>query len=118
MSNERKSMLADVFNLAWQFIKRNGFTRSRALITAWANIKLRILMRSRIVRFYYQNVNGEMREAYGTLQAALLPPVSGSGRRCNDTLFTYYDTERCEYRSFKKANLVPSDKFMTLAERS
>lgn len=35
MSNERKSMLADVFNLAWQFIKRNGFTRSRALITAW-----------------------------------------------------------------------------------
>lgn len=106
MSNERKSVLQSVFMLAWQFIRRNGFTKSQALKTAWANIKLRTVMRQRIVKFYYQKISGEIREAYGTLQEKLLPPVTGNGRRPSDTLFTYFDTERGEYRSFKRANLL------------
>lgn len=54
MSDERKSILNRVFTLAWQFIKKNGFNRSEALKTAWANIKLKTAMRQRIVKFYYQ----------------------------------------------------------------
>ena len=41
MSNERRNSLSEVFNLAWQFVKRNGFTLSEALKTAWDNIKLK-----------------------------------------------------------------------------
>lgn len=41
MSNERRNSLSEVFNLAWQFVKRNGFTLSEALETAWDNIKLK-----------------------------------------------------------------------------
>ncbi len=106
MNNERKSTLASVFALAWQFIKRNGFTKSQALKTAWANIKLKSAMKTRIVKFYFRKVDGSLREAYGTLKETMLPATQGTGRKANDTLQTYFDTERQEFRSFKKANLV------------
>lgn len=106
MSTERKSTLAIIMRLAWQFVKRNGFTMSEALKCAWANIKLKMAMKERIVKFYFSKVDGSLREAYGTLKESLLPPTNGSGRKANDTLQTYFDTEKQEYRCFKKANLI------------
>ncbi len=53
MSNERKSNLKEVFKMAWQFVKRNGYTLSEALKCAWANIKLKAAMKERIVKFYF-----------------------------------------------------------------
>ena len=106
MSNEQKNLHRNVMNLAWQFIKRNGFTLAEALKTAWANIKLKREMAKRIVKFYFQKIDGTLREAYGTLKENLLPPTQGTGRRANDTTQVYYDTEKQEYRCFKRANLV------------
>ena len=63
-------------------------------------------MQKGIIRFYYRKVSGETREAFGTLTEKLMPDTKGTGRKANDTLQTYYDTEREEYRSFKKANLI------------
>lgn len=106
MSNERKSTLRNVMSLAWQFVKRNGLSLSEALTIAWRNIKLRAAMSSRIVRFYFRKVDGTIREAYGTLAERLTPTTSGtSTRRTNDTVQTYFDTEKQEWRCFKKANL-------------
>lgn len=107
MSTERKSTLSRVMNLAWQFIRRNGYTMSEALKIAWANIKLKAAMKQRIVKFYFQKVDGSLREAYGTLCESLMPATSAeSNRRKNDTVQTYFDTERQEWRCFKKANLI------------
>lgn len=107
MSNERKSTLSQVMNLAWQFVKRNGFTMSEAMKTAWANIKLRAAMGARIVRFYFRKVDGSTREAFGTLAESLTPATAGTDtRRRNDTVQTYFDTEKQEWRCFKKANLI------------
>lgn len=92
--------------MAWQFVKRNGFSMSEALKAAWLNIKLRIAMKTRIVKFYYQKVDGTIREAYGTLQESLLPPTLGTGRKANETLQTYFDTEKMEYRCYKRANII------------
>lgn len=109
MSNERKSTLSQVMNLAWQFVKRNGFNLSQALKAAWANIKLTAAMRQRIVKFYYRKVDGTVREAYGTLKESLLPSSKGvDSRKKSDTVQTYFDTEKSEYRCFKKANLIKS----------
>lgn len=105
MSETKKNQLSSVMMLAWQFVKRNGFSLSQALKTAWANIKLKEAMKSGIVKFYFQKVSGEIREAYGTLKESLLPPTTGN-RKSNDTIQVYYDTERQEYRSFKKANIL------------
>lgn len=96
-----------VFNLAWQLVKRNGYSRSDAFKTAWLNYRLVKAMRTRIVKFHFQKVDGvTLREAYGTLQPSMLPPSKGGDRRPNDTLQVYYDTEKQDYRCFKKANLV------------
>lgn len=105
MSTTRRSQLAEVMNLAWQFIKRNGYNLSEALKVAWANIKLRTKMKQGIVKFYFKKVDGSLREAYGTLKESMLP-VTKEERKTNVTCQTYYDTEKQSWRCFKKANLV------------
>lgn len=102
----KRNVLHDIMSLAWQFVKRNGFTMSEALNVAWANMKLKAAMKQRIVKFYFQKVDGSIREAYGTLKENLIPATSGDNRKRNDTVQVYFDTERQEYRCFKKANLI------------
>lgn len=96
----------EIMNLAWQFVRLNGFNRSEALKQAWLNARLRGAMKERIVKFYYQKVDGSMREAYGTLAERLTPATLGTGRRTNVTVQTYYDSEVQDWRCYKKANLV------------
>jgi len=102
-----REILSGIMRLAWQFVKRNGLSMSEALKVAWRNAKLKIAMRLRIVKFYFQKVDGTMREAFGTLSAKFIPTVAGSDdRKKNDTVMVYFDAERQEWRSFKKANLI------------
>ncbi|MBR1526854.1 MAG: DUF2693 domain-containing protein [Prevotella sp.] len=97
---------SELMTLAWQFCKKNGYTMSEALKCAWRNIKIRIMMKARIVKFYFQKVDGSIREAFGTLKENLIPATAGSDRKKNDTVQTYFDTEKGEWRCFKKANLI------------
>ena len=102
-----REFLHEVMSLAWQFVKRNGYTMSEAMKVAWANLKLKSEMKQRIVKFYYQKVDGSVREAYGTLCEKLMPAITGTDKRAkNDTVQTYYDTEVGEFRCYKKANLL------------
>ena len=106
MSKDRKTALASIMHLAWQFVKRNGFTMAEALTVAWRNFKLKNAMKSGIVQFYFRKVNSEIRQAFGTLKSELLPETQGTGRKANDSVQVYFDTERQEYRSFKRCNLI------------
>lgn len=88
-------------------VRKNGYTMSEALKCAWVNFKLRAAMKERIVKFYFQKVDGSVREAYGTLKESLLPPTNGTdSRKKSDTVQTYYDTEKEAWRCFKLANLI------------
>ena len=52
-------------------------------------------------------MDGSIREAYGTLKDSLLPDSKGTdSRKKSDTVQTYFDTERGEFRCYKVANLV------------
>lgn len=102
----KTSDLRDIMRIAWQLVRKNGFTMSEALKTAWLNFKLKIKMRYGIVKFYYQKISSEIREAYGTLRADLMPQTKGADRKPNPTVQVYYDSEREGYRCFKIANLV------------
>lgn len=74
--------------------QENGYTLSEALKVAWANVKLHAAMQTRIVKFYFQKVDGTIREAFGTLKSSILPPAKESGRTPNPTCQVYYDTEK------------------------
>ena len=38
MSTSLKNTMREVMNLAWQFVRKNGYTLSEALKCAWANL--------------------------------------------------------------------------------
>ena len=101
-----KKQMQDIMVQAWIFVRQNGFTMSEALQMSWRNYKLHAAMVQRIVKFYFQKVDGvTIREAYGTLQPSMLPPTT-SDRKPNPTVQVYFDCEKNEYRCFKKANLL------------
>ena len=100
-----RNNLKDIMLLAWSFVKRNGFTMAEALKVAWRNYKLKNAMRTGIVQFFFMKVDGTLRQAFGTLDPHRLPETQGKGRKANETVQVYYDTEKQEYRSFKKCNL-------------
>lgn len=106
MSKTMKTQMREVMTLAWQMVKKNGYTMAEALKTAWRNIKLRTQMQQRIVKFYFQKVDGSIREAYGTLKKTLIPATGESNRKKNDTVQTYFDSEKQAWRCYKKANLI------------
>ncbi|WP_276893704.1 SH3 beta-barrel fold-containing protein [Hallella bergensis] len=105
MTTTFKCTLRDVMTLAWQFVRKNGYTMSEALKTAWVNVKLRSALNKRIVKFYFLKVDGSVREAYGTLMSDRIP-VTGNNRKRNDTVQVYFDTEKDGWRCYKKANLI------------
>lgn len=76
-----REFLHEVMSLAWQFVKRNGYTMSEAMKVAWANLKLKGEMKKKIVKFYFKKVDGSVREAYGTLNEKLMPAITGTDNR-------------------------------------
>ena len=53
--------------LAWQFVRKNGYSMSEALKAAWLNTKLKAALSKRVIKFYFQKVDGSLREAYALL---------------------------------------------------
>lgn len=106
MSTQAKNQMRELMTAAWQFVRKNGYTMTEALKCAWANFKLCKAMASRIVRFYFLKVDGTVREAFGTLSTNIVPPTQGSDRKRNESCQVYFDTEKSEWRCYKKANLI------------
>ncbi|WP_303328150.1 SH3 beta-barrel fold-containing protein [Butyricimonas paravirosa] len=106
MATTYRNQLRDILNLAWQFVRKNGYSMSEALKCAWANFKLKAALKVKVVEFYFKKTDGTLRQAFGTLKANLIGEVKGTGRKPNDNLQVYWDTEKEEYRCFKKFNLI------------
>lgn len=101
-----KTDLKNIMQTAWQFFRQTGLNFSECLKKAWANYKLKKAMQTQIVKFYFQKVDGTIREAWGTLDPKKLPQTNENHRKKNETVQTYFDTEKQEFRCFKKFNLV------------
>lgn len=106
MATEKRNQLREIMQMAWSFVKKNGYTMSEALRCAWTNIKLRALLHKKIVEFYFKKTDGTLRQAFGTLKEGLIGEVKDTGRKPSDNVQVYWDTEKSEYRSFKKCNLI------------
>ena len=66
------------------------------------------MMRGEVVRFAYQKLNGEIRQAVGTLQAdAVIANIAGTGipKRFYG-MFAYIDLEKMGWRAFREERIV------------
>lgn len=104
----KANQLSQIMKLAWQFAKQTGLEFSECLKKAWANFKLVNRLKAGIVRFYFQKIDGTIREAWGTLKnvEAITNTVGTNKRAKSNTVQVYFDTEKQEFRCFKKLNLI------------
>ena len=94
--------LSTIMRMAWRFYRTTRRAFAECLKLAWRVRR----MHTEVVRFYFRKVDGTLREAWGTLRTDLVPPVEGNDtRKKNDTVQVYFDTERQEWRCFKRLNL-------------
>ena len=49
MSTKFKSQMKEVMQMAWSFVRKNGYSMSEALKCAWANLKLKAALKVKIV---------------------------------------------------------------------
>ena len=105
MSTKFRSQMKEVMSLAWAFVKRNSFSMSEALKCAWANLKLKAALKVKIVEFYFKKTDGTLRQAFGTLLENRVPETKGT-KKTSDNCQVYFDTEKEEWRCFKKCNLI------------
>lgn len=105
MSTNKRNQLSEIMRMAWSFVRKNGYTMSEALKCAWANIKLRVLLDKKVVEFYFKKTDGTLRQAFGTLMSGRIPETKGT-KKTVDNCQVYFDTEKNEYRCFKKCNLI------------
>ena len=54
MSTKFRSQMKEVMSLAWQFVRKNGYSMSEALKCAWANLKLKAALKVKVVEFYFK----------------------------------------------------------------
>jgi len=105
-----KQFLSELFKMAWVIRKSTGKSFSECLRKAWMNCKLKIKMLLQVVEFYYQKINGEVRQAFGTLQTKHMQPAkenrSKSNRKQNETCLLYWDVEKKEFRQYKLWNII------------
>lgn len=98
--------LSTIMRMAWRFCRTTRRAFAECLKLAWRNFNLVRRMHTEVVRFYFRKVDGTLREAWGTLRTDLVPPVEGQDvRKKNDTVQVYFDTEKNEWRCFKRLNL-------------
>ena len=105
MSTQKRNQLSEIMRMAWSFVRKNGYSMSEALKCAWANIKLRALLGKKVVEFYFKKTDGTLRQAFGTLMSGRIPETKGT-KKTADNCQVYFDTEKNEYRCFKKCNLI------------
>ena len=69
MANSFKNMMREVMTMAHRAFELKSATMSwsECLKQAWAVLKLKLAMKKRVVEFYFQKVDGSIRQAFGTL---------------------------------------------------
>ena len=106
MATSFRNELSELMKKSWQLVKTYGISLSEAMHKVWTLFKLRKAMKQRVVKFYFEKLDGTIRTAWGTLREDLIPATSGENRKKNDSVQVYFDSEKQAYRSFKIVNLI------------
>ena len=102
----KQTDLSTIMRMAWWFYRTTRRVFAECLKLAWRNFNLVRRMHTEVVRFYFRKIDGTLREAWGTLRSDLVPTVENSDtRKKDDTVQVYFDTEKNEWRCFKRLNI-------------
>jgi hypothetical protein len=103
----KRSDLSKIMSEAWLLVKTYALTISEALKKAWALFNVVNKMKKGVASFRFEKVNGEIRQAFGTLEESRLPKIESTSNRAKSPFIqTYFDVEKNEFRCFKIINLI------------
>ena len=89
---------------AWELYRTTGKAFAVCLSRSWVIFRLIQRMRSSVVQFSYEKINGTLRKAKGTLKD-VTALVKGTGKETPKTV-RYFDVDVQAFRSFKIENLI------------
>lgn len=97
-----------LFKIAHAIIKKGEASSfSEALKSAWKAIRVYSRMLVGKVSFTFKKVNGEIRNAIGTLyNLDYVRKTTGEGDSKNADVICFWDCEKQAFRSFKAATLI------------
>ena len=107
----KSTELSRIMMTAWSVRRTDNVTMSTALRLAWKSYKLKIRMRTEVVRFAFRKIDGTVREAVGTMIDTMVPHYerkTGVVRTPNYTTQAYYDLDRQCFRCYKVSALLLS----------
>ena len=88
-------------------LKNSTMSWAECLKQAWQVAKLQVRMKSQTVEFFFQKVNGEIRQAFGTLVSSEIDYTpNGRGHQTSSDCVKYWDKQKGAWRQFKTYNLI------------
>ncbi|ASV77949.1 SH3 beta-barrel fold-containing protein [Elizabethkingia anophelis] len=99
-----KTFRTQVFKRAYEIMKSTSKSFAVCLSKAWQLYNLAKKMKSEIVTFYYEKIDGTLRRAIGTLNYNAYQIKSE--RQPNPKVFNYFDIEADDFRAFRVENLI------------
>ena len=95
-----------LFRIAYAiYRKAETNTFGEALKSAWKAIKLQAEMTKGVVSFQYKKINGEVRNAVGTLKN-ITQHLRGGKKNSAEDVMCYFDIEKKAFRSFVIVKLI------------
>lgn len=55
MSTTLRNQMKEVMQMAWSFVRKNGYSMSEALKCAWANLKLKVALKVKVVELFQKD---------------------------------------------------------------
>lgn len=108
MTTSIKNKMRKVMQLAHRAyqLKSSSMSWVECLKQAWQVVKLEAAMKTKVVEFFFMKMNGEVRQAFGTLQESLIGYTpNGKGYACKDCV-KYWDVEKQAWRQMKFFNFI------------
>jgi hypothetical protein len=96
------TMAHKTFNL-----KSGSMSWAECLKQAWQVAKLQVSMKTRVVEFFFRKVNGEVRQAFGSLiESHIDYTPNGRGHATAPDCIKFWDEVKGSWRQFKSYNLI------------
>lgn len=109
MTTSIKNKMRKVMQLAHRAyqLKSSSMSWVECLKQAWQVVKLEAAMKTKVVEFFFMKMNGEVRQAFGTLlQSHIDYTPNGTGHAASRDCIRYWDEEKGAWRQFKAYNFL------------